>query len=220
MVSKKKVEFMGIYNPYSLDEIKQFILDAGSDDLSTFGGKYEGGIQCQQIADELASCIKTILESERPIKAYLEIGVAAGGTTFLINHFFKPEKIVLIDDNTHRKCSLREEILKDVSYTEIIGNSQAEEVIDQVVSAGIFFDALLIDGDRSYSGVKLDTVLYLPFLQLGGFLILHDSLRPEFGVARVVRELKSDLQMEFIKEWESKKHSIPCGVALFRKIEK
>ncbi|MFH2074907.1 MAG: class I SAM-dependent methyltransferase, partial [Pseudomonadota bacterium] len=210
-MKKEKAEI----NP---EEIEQFIIDAGSDDLPTFGGSFEGGIYCQQIPDEIVPCILAILESGQPVKSYLEIGVAAGGTTFLVNHFFKPEKIILIDDNMHPKCSLRAEVLKDISYIEIIGNSQAEEIVGQIISAGILFDAILIDGDHSYAGVKLDIVLYLPFLRIGGFLILHDSVRPEFGVARVVKELKADLKMEFIGEWASKNHPIPCGVALFRKV--
>ena len=71
----------------TMQSIIDFILASGSDDLATFGGKHEGGIHCQQIPDELAPCILAILESGETINAYLEIGVAAGGTTFLVNHY-------------------------------------------------------------------------------------------------------------------------------------
>jgi len=67
--------------------IEQFVLDAGSDDLPTFGGSFEGGIHCQQIPDEIGPCIHAILGSGLDLRSYLEIGVAAGGTTFLFDHF-------------------------------------------------------------------------------------------------------------------------------------
>ena len=202
----------------NIEEIEQFILKTGSDDLPTFGGDYEGGIHIQQISDEIAPCIHAILESKKKIISYLEIGVAAGGTTFLFNYFFHPDRIVLIDDNKHPKMGLRANILKDIKYTEIIGNSQDEESVARV-SKLVPFDIIFIDGDHSYTGVKLDTILYLPYLSPGGFLILHDSVLPEWGIMRVVRELKLNMELEFIGEYVSQKPLRPCGVTLFRKID-
>jgi predicted O-methyltransferase YrrM len=200
----------------AIEEIEQFIICAGSDNIGVFGGSHEGGIHCQQIPDEIAPAILTILESGERIEAYLEIGVAAGGTTFLIDHYFHPEKIVLVDDNKHHKAGLRGEILKGIKYQEIIGRSDDEEVI-KTVSKIAPYDVILIDGDHLYPGVKLDTISYLPMLRPGGFLILHDSALPEWGVARVVRELKTDPGVEFIGEYVSTKHPRPLGVALCRK---
>ncbi|MCD6329037.1 MAG: class I SAM-dependent methyltransferase [Candidatus Cloacimonetes bacterium] len=196
-------------------EIEDFIINAGSDDLPTFGGKYEGGIHCQQIPDEIASYILAILKFKQKIESYLEIGVAAGGTTYLFNHFFSLKKIVLIDDNKHHKAKLRPEVLRDVTYQEIIGRSETESSVE-TVSKVAPFDLIMIDGDHSYPGVKLDTVLYMPLLNPGGFLIYHDSNKV-WGVQRVVRELKNDSSMEFIDEYISKQHPRPCGIALFRK---
>ncbi len=218
-VQGEDISFSAVYDPvYSLDLIEQFILDAGSDNLGVFGGIYEGGIHCQQIPDEIAPCILTILESGESIKSYLEIGVAAGGSTFLFNHFFHPEKIVLIDNNKHPKAGLRAEVLKGIDYQEIIGCSDAEESIKAISNLNTMFDVILIDGEHHYQGVKLDTVLYLPFLRKGGFLILHDSVWPLGGIMRVVRELKIDPEMEFIDEFVTKKHSFKCGIALFRRV--
>lgn len=201
----------------TLEEIEQFILDAGSANLPAFGGKFEGGIYCQHMPDELAPCILTILESGETVKSYLEIGVAAGGTTFLFDHFFHLEKIILIDENKHYQAGFRAGILNGINCQEIIGRSDAEKSI-KMASGLAPFDIILIDGDHSYPGIKLDIVHYLPFLRLGGFLILHDSTWLPGGVTRVVRELKSDTGMEFIDEFVSKKHPSPCGTALFRKV--
>lgn len=199
----------------SVKNIEQFIIDAGSDDLPTFGGSFQGGIHCQQIADELAPCIRAIIESGIKVRSYLEIGVAAGGTTFLFDHFFKPENMVLVDDNKHHKAGLRPDILKHVPAHEIIGRS-ADESSVAAAAALAPYDVIVIDGDHLYTGVKIDTLLYLPMLRKGGFLVLHDSALPEWGVERVVRELKLDPSVEFIGEYVSSNHTRPLGVALFR----
>lgn len=199
----------------TVEDIEQFVIDAGSDHVGTFGGEFEGGIQCQQVPDEIAPCILTILESAKEIKSYLEIGVAAGGTTFLMDHFFKPEKIVLIDDNRHPKAHVRPYILSDIKRKEIIGISQAIGTLDALTEIGLMFDLILIDGDHSYYGVKEDVKNYLPFLSSGGFLVMHDSALPMFGVMSVVDELKTDMRLDFIGEYIGRKNV--CGVALFRK---
>lgn len=199
-----------------MENIEQFVLAAGSDDLPTFGGKFEGGIHCQQVPDEIAPCIHAIVESGIGIRAYLEIGVAAGGTAFLFDHFLKPSVLVLVDDNKHPKAGLRPDILKHVPAREIIGRS-ADEATVAAAAAFSPYDVIVIDGDHLYAGVKIDTLLYLPMLRPGGFLVLHDSALPEWGVARVVREFKNDPLMEFVAEFVSREHPRPLGVALFRR---
>jgi hypothetical protein len=47
--------------------------------------------------------------------------------------------------------------------------------------------------------------------------MLHDSALANWGVPRVVAELKANPAWEFVGEWTSKKVR-PCGVALFRKV--
>ena len=201
----------------NLEDIENFVLEAGSDDLATFGGFFEGGIHCQQIPDEIAPCIHAILESGQMINSYLEIGVAAGGTTYLIDHFFHPKTIILIDDNKHHKAGLRPQILSKVDYQVLIGRSQEENIISKAHETSPY-DLIMIDGDHLYVGVKIDVDAYLPMLSLGGLLALHDSAIPEWGVGRMVRELKQDEDFEFIDEYVSKKHK-PCGIALFRRVK-
>jgi predicted O-methyltransferase YrrM len=201
----------------TVEEIEKFVIDAGSDHVPTFGGKFEGGAQIQQVPDEIAPCIKAILDSGKLINDYLEIGVAAGGTTFLMNHFLHPANIVLIDDNQHPKHHVRQYILCDVSYKQIIGNSQSQTVIDLVKDQK--FDIIIIDGDHSFNGVKSDVENYFPMLRKDGFLIFHDSVCQEcWGVHLVVEEVKKSGEAELIGEYITEKHSRPCGVALFRKV--
>jgi predicted O-methyltransferase YrrM len=218
-LKRKKVSIEKI----SFEEIEQFILAAGSDSLQVFGGTYEGGIHIQQVPDELAACIKAILDSGQPTETMLEIGVAAGGTTFVLNYFFKFEWIAIVDDNNHPKANLRPDVLKGIEACkrqEYIGNSQDEALVKKIWFGNANFDLLLIDGDHSYRGAITDINSYLPLLKDGGFLVLHDSVTTIWGceVPKVVVELKTDPRVEFVGEYVSTKHPSPCGLALFRKV--
>ena len=201
-----------------LEEIEQFIFNAGSDDVPTFGGQdIPGSIQCQQVPDELAPCILKILESGTPVKSYLEIGSAAGGSAFLINHFLKPEKIVLVDDNQHPKAHIRQYILADVQREEIVGSSHADETRGKINALGLLFDCLMVDGDHFYEGAKDDVDYYGTLVKPGGFLIFHDStVNKPYGCYQVFQELKKDKKWKFIAEYVSEKYN-KCGIGLFQK---
>jgi cephalosporin hydroxylase len=201
-----------------INEIQEFIQNAGSDNLSVFSGKFEGGVNCQQVPDEFAQAIAAMQEYQREIDNYLEIGVAAGGTTYHMNYFFSPEKIVLVDDNMHIKAPLRPEILAGIpARKEIIGKSGSDAVKAKVAALGLKYDLIIIDGDHTYEGVKADVENYLPWLADGGFLMFHDSALPDWGVMAVVAELKGSKDLEFIGEYKSTMRA-PLGIALFRKI--
>ena len=200
----------------TVEEIEEAIREAGSDSLSVFGGKFEGGVNCQITPDELAGCLKAIIDSGHRIAAYLEIGVAAGGTTAMVHRFLKPETIVLVDDNKHAKAPLRPQVLQGIDIREIIGRSDDEASVEAAAASGPY-DLILIDGDHLYPGVKLDTVLYSPMLNKGGFLMFHDSALPEWGVVRIVRELRKDPGFEFVGEYVSPSIPRPLGTALFRR---
>ena len=200
-----------------INEIQQFIIDAGSDNVSVFSGRFEGGVNCQQVPDEFAEAIAAILGSRKVIQNYLEIGVAAGGTTYHVIYFFQPEEIVLADDNMHPKAPLRAEILAGVPYRkEIIGKSGSDAVRKEVAALALKYDLIIIDGDHSYEGVKADCENYLPYLADGGFVLFHDSCLPDWGVKKVVDELKNSKNLEFIGEYKSQMRA-PLGLAMFRK---
>lgn len=209
-MARKKKETV-VENNNEIATIEEIVLRAGSDDVATFGGIFEGGVHIQQIPDEIIPCIAAI---EGNIESYLEIGVAAGGTTYLFNKFFQPGKIVLIDDNKHHKTHLRASILEGIKYTELIGLSSDESIVDKVKDYAPF-DIIFIDGNHDYPNVKCDVETYLPMLK--GYLLLHDSAVEEWGVVRVVRELKNNPSLKFIGEYKSKTMR-PLGLALFRKV--
>lgn len=198
-------------------EIEQVVSDMGSDDLGTFGGSFEGGAHIQQIPDEIAPALAAISESGHEIRSYLEIGAAAGGMAALIARVLEPSMITLIDDNKHHKAGLRPSVLVDVPHVEIVGQSWDEGVVSE---ACLYepYDLVFIDGDHTYPGVKVDAVTYAPMVAAGGFLMFHDSGMSEWGVMRLVKELKGGPGFEFVGEYLSSIHPRPLGVALFRKV--
>lgn len=196
-------------------EIEQFVIDHGTDDIATFGGTIIGGNFCQQTPDEIANCIHYLLSSNANVNSYLEVGAAAGGTTFLFNHYFHPSQIVILDNNSHPKCAVRKNTLSGLDYIEIIDDSQAEEAIRR---AGKYapFDLVVLDAVHTYVETMMDVVHFSPMLNPGGYLFLHDSVWAGGNVYRVVKELKTHSGFTFINEWVSEVHTNnPCGIALF-----
>jgi len=202
----------------TVEEIEQAILDLGSDHLPTFGGIFEGGINSQQVADELAPCILTILESGEKINSYLEIGSASGGSCFIINHYFNPGVNVLVDNNIHPKAVLRPVVLKDIARRELIGSSHDNSICEKIREMKTTFDMLLIDGDHLYEGCRQDVEMYGPLLKENGWFILHDTqIGQPFGTNKLFNELLVDSRWKFVKEYVSEKYS-KCGIGLFRKV--
>lgn len=203
----------------TVQEIEQFIIDNGSECLATFGGFKVGGNYCQQVPDEAANCIHSLLESNTAINSYLEVGAAAGGTTYLFNNYFHPSQIVIVDNNSHHRCAMRSKTLSGIDYIEIINDSQSEDAIRRT-SKYAPFDFIILDAVHGYMETMLDVIHYSPFLSSNGYLFLHDSVWAGGQVDRVVRELKSnpESKLKFVNEWVSETHkSNPCGIALFRK---
>ena len=72
----------------TVEIIERAVVAAGSDSLGVFGGEREGGARVQQIPDEFARFVMAVLDGP-PVKRYLEIGSAAGGTAYLVHHLLR-----------------------------------------------------------------------------------------------------------------------------------
>lgn len=153
------------------EDVLEYIRRCGSDNLSVFGGLFEGGYHIQQVPEELAQAIM-ILERYRT-HTYLEIGAAAGGTARTLKDLGIAHEIFVIDDNKHPKHWVRKFILP---CTEWIGDSHSEECRAQLERWGRQFDLVLIDGDHNYEGVRSDLNLVLPFMAPWSILMLHDTV--------------------------------------------
>jgi cephalosporin hydroxylase len=198
----------------TIPEITQFILGVGQQNTGTFGGKFDGGVQLQQVPGELAPCISELLKSKSEIHNYLEIGSAAGGLCYVFNHFFQLDKIILIDAGVH---TLRNETLQGIFHQELIGRSDDEFVVGSVSKMNIQFDLIALDSDHSYQNVRLEAAIYLPFLRSGGFLFIHDTVYASGGSGRVVRELAASKDMELIAEYVADVDP-KIGTGLLRKL--
>jgi len=202
----------------SIDEIKDYVERMGSDNLRVFGGTYEGGINLQQVPDEISQCIQGLLGFK--IKNFLEIGSAAGGNAFMFNNFFKFENLVIIDDNEHPKHKLREQTLSYIPHEEFIGDSHSRESLDFIKSLDMKFDVLFIDADHSYEGVKKDTEMYSEFVFNGGLVIYHD-VAVMVGVKKFFNEMKeqNDYGLEFLNSYVSAGHKRKSGIGIMIKRE-
>ena len=134
------------------------------------------------------------LKKEHNPKVYVEIGVLYGGSIILQMEDEQECFFVGIDPYTgyygksydpHRSVDLTEhiEIVKknidennphNHPYQLIKGNSNSEEVLQQLKDLDKKIDTLFIDGDHSAKAVDEDFYNYLPFMNPGG-LILFDN---------------------------------------------
>ena len=203
---------------------EQYIESLGSDSQLVFGGTFEGGYHIQQIPDEITPCINDIINSKVKIENFLDIGSAAGGSTFLFNEVFNLKHIVIIDDNQHPKHVHRARVIKTIkkelirkmgSITEVIGNSHDEEVVKAIRQLKRKYDVILLDAGHDYDDILMDEKNYGGLLNSGGFLIVHDveifdSARLAFDKISKMKRYKDS------KKYISKTHT-PCGIGVLRK---
>ena len=195
-------------------QIYGLVIEGGSDHLKVFGGRKYGGVNLQQIPDEITPCL-VYLQTQK-ITNYLEVGAASGGLTQLVNKVLKPEVIILVDNNHHSKSKYRKGILKGIDREEIIGDSQSDKIIQLVKGYPFLYDLVVIDADHRYRGVKNDIENYKVLCR--DFLLLHDTVACK-GVKRAFEELKEDESFVFMKEFISTTHPKPLGLGLFRRLE-
>jgi len=137
------------------------------------------GRRASQNEFELRSFIKLVQEKE--VKSYLEIGARHGDTfhEVMIN-LPKGSKGVAVDlpgglwgrctSKISLKAAARDLIERGYDIEVILGDSTDESIIEKVYSHGPF-DAVLIDGNHQYEGVKLDFENYAP---LAPVIAFHD----------------------------------------------
>ena len=205
--------------------IKSFIETLGSADTNKFGGKFTGGIYLQQIPDELANAIVFIgdtLALKNNINNYLEIGPASGGLTYIVNHYFKPKSILLIDTNEHPLHTIRSSVLKNIDRIEISGNSHSKFIKNRLhdyCRKYYSFNLVVIDGDHSYDGVKQDLELIKPYLNRDSLVFLHDigeSSDPQIKVSELRKEiLEGSHWLEEVFATFSKEQE-PLGIGLYK----
>jgi predicted O-methyltransferase YrrM len=154
-----------------------------------------------------------IVASIRP-KRVLEIGTFQGGTLCMFARLAAPRATIVSIDLPGGKFGGGQSRLRSLLYHMfgklfqrmhlIRGNSHSEEVSTKVRDLTQCLDALFIDGDHTYAGVKHDFLSYSPLVRPGGIVAFHDIAEQthETGcdVSRFWNEVKTSYRYEEIIE--------------------
>ena len=137
-----------------------------------------------------------------------EIGTGWGGTLFLLCTASSPTATLASIDLPPSTLGRGYPRWKEPLYksfarnqqkvTLIRGNSHDAKTVASLRGAmeGNKLDAIFIDGDHSYEGVKTDFRLYSPCVRAGGIIALHD----------IVPNISNE-EVEVFKFWKEIKHS-------------
>lgn len=182
----------------------------GSENLSIFGGWYQGAYCLQQSPEEAAEFL-TLAKSYVHHPRLLEVGSATGGFARLIDDELSCQSIRIVDNNIHPQHQWRRFRIPHLAG-EYIGN--AADSSSWLQDQNEKYDLIVIDTDHIYDHEKRHVEVMMPFLENGGLLVLHDSISCASDVGRLVLELKTGLfnDLEYIAEIGKK-----FGIAVFRK---
>jgi len=139
-----------------------------------FTRRHMGTGSCQ-ITSEIAAALEFI-GSASP-KVMVEIGTLNGGTSLLFGRFLPTiETMVCVDLHVKNKELLKLLASPKQQWRFFDMPSYAEETVERVTKflGGRPIDALFIDGDHRYEGVKQDFLRYRPLVREGGIILFHD----------------------------------------------
>lgn len=144
----------------------------GLEDYYQFSNKILGSMQ---IKSEIISFLEFV-KLENP-KYICEIGVANGGTNFLLSQAI-PSSYNVIDIDLYIKNRFLLNYFchssKKLNYLTGYSNSQKTLYKVEKILSKNKLDLLFIDGDHSYKGVKQDFLNYKHLVKEGGLIVFHD----------------------------------------------
>lgn len=132
------------------------------------------GLKAGQKTKELDQLVALLNEKE--VRSYLEIGARHGDTWYhIVKNVPSIKYTVAVDlpggawgtetsaDYLKRAAdALRQLPDRDLSIEVIFGSSQEDKIQEQILHLLPSYDAVLIDGDHRYEGVRRDFELYAP----------------------------------------------------------
>jgi hypothetical protein len=185
---------------------------AGSDDLRTFGGLYQGAYYLQQSPEEAAEFI-TLAKRHLSHPRLLEVGSAAGGFAKLLDDEVVCRSVRIIDDNKHPQAHWRPFRLPHVAG-EYVG--MAEHSGPWLAEQNELYDLMIVDTDHRYETERKNVTTVLPYLAPGGLLVFHDAVActGPGQVGQLLDELRggSEPNLEYLTTIGTR-----LGLAVFRK---
>lgn len=161
-------------------------------------------------------------------KIALEIGMAQGGTSFLLKESINTLTLLVCIDIYLHNVFILEAFNKRGCSLKFLEGSSTEPTIKQSVIdalAGRKLDILFIDGDHSYDGVKADFQSYRDLVADGGLIVFHDicdDFQTKYGihsgnytggVPQIWKEVKDSFEhYEFIDQVDQDGFGIGCLV--------
>jgi hypothetical protein len=212
----------------NLEEILEFVLNAGSNAIEVFDGKFDGGYELQQNPTEISNFLYDF--QSKHIDNFLEIGVAAGGNTRIFTDFLNIHNICTMDLGVHPSINSKDNPnARDNNFAHFkhsgellsfIGDSHSLEANDWLKNLKILFDMVFIDGDHTETGIELDTKLVLPYLKEDAYVIYHDTV-VNVGSLQFDIKLKSGVFPELVFEKEYiNSDKFRKGIAIYRYVKK
>ena len=157
-----------------------------------------------QKRDELAALLDAMAQIEPAV--IVEVGSDAGGTLLAWRTAFPSADVLAI--SLQSASFSTGTLLRSHGATVIEGDSHDPNTLDALQAAlgGRAIDALFIDADHTYDGVRRDFLMYAPLVRPGGLVAFHDichhATMPEVGVERLWGEV-SGTKREFVVEPEN-----------------
>lgn len=197
----------------NINEIEQRVLDAGSDNINVFGGRYEGGYHIQQSPKELAEFVLYLHNKNMYGKNYVEIGAAAAGLARFLDEIFHFENVTIIDLGVHHKIPIAfEENIKHIGNLHyIFCNSHSPEAKEFLTNLNINYDLVFQDGAYDTEGILKDVKLIKEFTNENVIICFHDTRSYRTETVRILKE--ENLHKEFIEIVDNNK---TCGIGCFQ----
>ena len=187
----------------SLSDYTTLISSLGSISPDYFQNKYEGGLELQQIPEELDQLSRALIKRSRGKKIdYLEVGAGSCATLIFLSHLFEKNDIdaslYAIDNLNHYNTGLLENQKTRIKWCqENIGLSFYNMDTAKTEFTGWLknrlFDVILVDGDHSFEGCLWDFTQCVKSLKRDGWIILHDITSDACPGVREVFELNKNV---------------------------
>lgn len=196
------------------EDIKQAVIEAGSDDSNHFSfPEKEDGLHLQQDPEEYSAFVHYAMTSLQPPELALDIGIASGGQTKFLRDYFPIKKTLIIDIGDHHKHHHWQRIkpmVKTDIVMEKITDSHSAEAREALLPYKGQIDFAFIDGDHTYVGLTQDVDLFREVAKPGAIFVLHDTTCVK-DCAKVMEDLLKDPAVERLKNFDNK-----FGISVWR----